>query len=293
MLTSRQQRRIISNRKGVIHLSTIGSRIRNRREELGLSQDELGKRLGYKSRSSINKIELDQRNLTQSKIKAIADALDTTPAYIMGWNEPNQKLDAEKLKFFDNLFPIETKRFPLLGDIACGKPIVANEEKELYVEAGAGIQADFCLRARGDSMIGARIYDGDIVFIQQQDMVDDGEIAAVIIDDEATLKRVNYYPEKNLLILKAENSKYEDLIYTGEEVLERLWNLLFQFRVYRLHNHVFYRSARTPPRVHHNGCHYGVLPVPTSAKKKAKTEGPTQNRTRRSGSFQSEPGTGY
>lgn len=96
-------------------MSTIGSRIRNRREELGLSQDELGKRLGYKSRSSINKIELDQRNLTQSKIKAIADALDTTLAYIMGWNEPNQKLDAEKLKFFDNLFPIETKRFPLLG----------------------------------------------------------------------------------------------------------------------------------------------------------------------------------
>lgn len=64
------------------------------------------------------------------------------------------------------------------------------------MEAGAGIQADFCLRARGDSMIGARIYDGDIVFIQQQDMVDDGEIAAVIIDDEATLKRVNYYPER-------------------------------------------------------------------------------------------------
>ena len=82
-------------------MSTIGSRIRNRREELGLSQDELGKRLGYKSRSSINKIELDQRNLTQSKIKAIADALDTTPAYIMGWNEPNQKLDAEKLKFWN------------------------------------------------------------------------------------------------------------------------------------------------------------------------------------------------
>lgn len=70
-------------------MSTIGSRIRDRREELGLSQDELGKRLGYKSRSSINKIELDQRNLTQSKIKAIADALDTTPAYIMGWNEPD------------------------------------------------------------------------------------------------------------------------------------------------------------------------------------------------------------
>ena len=125
------------------------------------------------------------------------------------------RIDELTPRFF---YEHKTKRFLLLGDIACGKPIVANEEKELYVEAGAGIQADFCLRARGDSMIGARIYDGDIVFIQQQDMVDDGEIAAVIIDDEATLKRVNYYPEKNLLILKAENSKYEDLIYTGEEL---------------------------------------------------------------------------
>lgn len=199
-------------------MSTIGSRIRNRREELGLSQDELGKRLGYKSRSSINKIELDQRNLTQSKIKAIADALDTTPAYIMGWNEPNQKLDAEKLKFFDNLFPIETKRFPLLGDIACGTPIFANEEKELYVEAGTNIHADFCLKAKGDSMIGARIYDGDIVFIRKQEMVDDGEIAAVLIGDEATLKRVQYNPEENELLLFAENPKYKTMRYTGEEL---------------------------------------------------------------------------
>ena len=199
-------------------MSTIGSRIRNRREELGLSQDELGKRIGYKSRSSINKIELDQRNLTQSKIKAIADALETTPAYIMGWDEPDQKLDEKNLKFFDNLFPIETKKFPLLGNIACGKPIFADEQFEAYIETGANIKADFCLRAKGDSMIRARIYDGDIIFIRKQSMVDNGEIAAVVIDDEATLKRVNYYPEKNLLILKAENPDYEDLIYTGEQL---------------------------------------------------------------------------
>lgn len=119
---------------------------------------------------------------------------------------------------FDNLFPIEVKCFPLLGDIACGKPIAANEEKELYVEAGSNIPADFCLRAKGDSMIGARICNGDIVFIQQQNMVEDGEIAAVVIEDEVTLKRLNYYPDKNLLILKPENSKYEDLVYTGEEL---------------------------------------------------------------------------
>ena len=65
---------------------------------------------------------------------------------------------------------------------------------------------------------GKEIYDGDIVFIRKQSMVDNGEIAAVVIDDEATLKRVNYYPEKNLLILKAENPDYEDLVYTGEQL---------------------------------------------------------------------------
>jgi repressor LexA len=199
-------------------LSTIGSRIRNRREELGLSQDELGKRLGYKSRSSINKIELDQRNLTQSKIKAIAEALETTPAYIMGWDEPDQKLDKENLKFFDNLFPIETKKFPLIGNIACGKPILADEQFEAYIEAGANIKADFCLRAKGDSMIGARIYDGDIVFIRKQEMVDDGEIAAVLIDDEATLKRVYYDQESNVIQLFAENPQYKTMRFAGEEL---------------------------------------------------------------------------
>lgn len=199
-------------------MSTIGSRIRNRREELGLSQNELGKRLGYKSRSSINKIELDQRSLTQSKIKAIADALETTPSYIMGWNEPDVKLDEEDLKFFDNLFPIETKKFPLLGNIACGKPIFADEQFEAYVEAGANIKADFCLRAKGDSMIGARIYDGDIVFIHKQEMVDDGEIAAVLIDDEATLKRVYYDQENNVIQLFAENPQYKTMRFVGEEL---------------------------------------------------------------------------
>ena len=148
-------------------MSTIGSRIRNRREELGLSQDELGKRLGYKSRSSINKIELDQRSLTQSKIKAIADA---------------------------------------------------DEQFEAYVEAGANIKADFCLRAKGDSMIGARIYDGDIVFIHKQEMVDDGEIAAVLIDDEATLKRVYYDQENNVIQLFAENPQYKTMRFVGEEL---------------------------------------------------------------------------
>ena len=197
---------------------TIGERIRQRREELELSQEELAVKLGYKSRSSINKIERGQQNLTQRKISAIAAALNTTPSYIMGWNEEDSYPVRDRLQVFDNIFPIETKRIPFLGEIACGEPIYADEDRESYVVSGTNIKADFCLRAKGDSMTGARILDGDIVFIRRQDMVDNGEIAAVIIDDEATLKRVYYYRENNLLILKAENPSFRDLIYKNEEL---------------------------------------------------------------------------
>ena len=108
----------------------------------------------------------------------------------------------------------------MLGEIACGKPIWANEERESYVQAGVNIKADFCLIARGDSMIGARIHDGDIVFCRSQNMVENGEIAAVIIGDEATLKRVYYYPDKQKLVLQAENPKYEPFVYVGSELDE-------------------------------------------------------------------------
>lgn len=70
---------------------TIGERIKFKREELDISQDELARRLGYKFRSSINKIELGLQNLNQSKIKAIADALQTTPSFIMGWTEDKKE----------------------------------------------------------------------------------------------------------------------------------------------------------------------------------------------------------
>lgn len=186
---------------------TIGQRIKERREELDITQDELAKRLGYKSRSSINKIELDIYNLKQSKIKAIADALQTTPSYIMGWDEADQYI-----------LPISIQSLPLLGNISCGKPILAGEHIETYVEATTNIKADFCLRANGDSMINARILNGDIVFIRKQDTVENGEIAAVIIGDEATLKRVFYYPDEGKLILQAENPKYEPFVYIGDEL---------------------------------------------------------------------------
>ncbi len=194
-------------------MQKIVDRIKALRQKNGLSFQQLADKTGM-SKSTLQRYESgDIANIPLSRVRVLAAALHTSPAYLMGWAE-NEK-DTVML---DNLFPIETKRFPLLGEIACGEPIFAEEDRESYIVAGTNIKADFALRCKGDSMINARIYDGDYVFIRQQPTVENGEIAAVIIDNEATLKRVMYYPEKNLLVLKPENSKYQDLIYSGEEL---------------------------------------------------------------------------
>jgi repressor LexA len=124
----------------------------------------------------------------------------------------------DPLSTADNIFPITRKAFPLLGEIACGEPIYADESRESYIMAGTAVNADFCLRAKGDSMTGARILDGDIVFIKKMPVVENGSIAAVIVGDEATLKRVYYYPQQKKLVLNAENPKYEPFVYVGEEL---------------------------------------------------------------------------
>ena len=147
-----------------------------------------------------------------STLQKIATACHVSLSYIIGENA------AEDNTLPQGIFAISRRRFPLVGEIACGEPILANEEHETYIEASADIQADFCLRAKGDSMIGARILDGDIVFIKEQSMVNNGEIAAVIIENEATLKRVYYYPDRQKLVLNPENTKYEPLVYVGEEL---------------------------------------------------------------------------
>lgn len=146
------------------------------------------------------------------KVIKIASVLGVSPAYIFGWGNNENILD--------QLRPIKLKKFRMLGEIACGKPIFADEDHETYIDASADINADFCLTAKGDSMIGARIKNGDIVFIKEQPTVDNGQIAAVIIGDEATLKRWFYYPEKKKLVLQAENPNYEPLVYIGEELNE-------------------------------------------------------------------------
>lgn len=120
--------------------------------------------------------------------------------------------------YINNIYKIDKIKLPFLGSVACGEPIYADEDRESYIMVGTDIQADFCLQCKGDSMINARIHDGDIVFVRKQDIVNNGEIAVVIIDDEATLKRFYYYKEQNMVILRPENNKYQDIVLTGEEL---------------------------------------------------------------------------
>ena len=191
----------------------IGQRIKELRRANRMTLEELAEIIGT-SKQTINRYENGIiTNIPSEKIVALASALGTTPQNLMGWSE-----ESETIQSLDNGNPIKVKKLPILGDIACGKPIYANETRESFTVANGTLDADFCLRAHGDSMTGARIYDGDIVFIRSQSSVDNGEIAAVIINDEATLKRVYFYPDEEKLILSPENPRYAPIVYLGVEL---------------------------------------------------------------------------
>lgn len=147
------------------------------------------------------------------KIQRLADYFGVEKSDLI-----DEKPEVPSIPDYSNIFPLQRTRIPLLGEIACGEPIFCNEGRESYIAAGTDIKADFCLKARGDSMTGARILDGDIVFIQKDAPIEDGQIYAVVIDDEATLKRVYYDAEDHMLQLVAENPAYKPLIYTGEKL---------------------------------------------------------------------------
>ena len=196
-------------------MSTIADRINNAIQSTGLTYEEIAKKTGI-SKSALQRYATGEtKKIPLDRLEKIAEFTKISAASLLGWKDDSQDIDVLKI---DNILPIETKRIPLLGDIACGIPIFADEDFSTFVEAASSINADFCLRAKGDSMIGARIFDGDIVFIHKQPTVENGQIAAVIIDDEATLKRVSYFPEKQMLILKPENPAYQDFVYVGGEL---------------------------------------------------------------------------
>jgi repressor LexA len=166
------------------------------RDERNVSQQELANFLNVKQ-GTISSWETGRTAIDSTLLTKIAEYLKVTTDQILGACP-------------SNVLPITTRNFPILGEIAAGEPITMVEDFESYVEAGADIHADFCIKIKGDSMIGARIQDGDIVFIRQQPDVANGQIAAVAIDDEATLKRV--YKTNDTIILNAENPAYEPII---------------------------------------------------------------------------------
>lgn len=186
----------------------IGKRIKQRRLELNMTQGDIAGEIGV-AISTIQRYEtgsIDKIKLPV--IEAIARAINVSPEWLVG------KAD---VMAYENIISMpKMNKVPLLGTIACGEPILATENIEGQVDVPSHVHADFALRCKGDSMINARIYDGDIVYIRHQPTVDDGEIAAVLIDDEATLKRVHFYADH--IVLSPENPNYKPLSFWDEDM---------------------------------------------------------------------------
>lgn len=187
---------------------TIGERIKQRRLEIGLSVDQLADLIG-KNRATIYRYESNEiGKFPLDILYPLAEALRTSPAYLMGWEESTLPT---------NIIPMpEMRKIPLLGRIACGAPILAEEHIEEYIDIPKNIHADFALTCQGDSMINARIFNGDIVYIRQQDTVESGEIAAVLIDNDATLKRIRIFEDH--ISLEPENPQYRPIVLWGEDM---------------------------------------------------------------------------
>lgn len=189
-------------------MSSFGAILRKLRKDDNLTQTQLANALGL-AFSTISMYERGIREPDFETLEAIADYFNVSMDCLHG-KETEMRLP-------DNIIPLpKMNRIPLLGTIACGEPILAQENIECDVDIPDTINADFALRCKGDSMVEARIMDGDIVYIKQQPTVNNGEIAAVLIDEEATLKKV--YLSGATLTLIACNSSYEPFVYSGEQL---------------------------------------------------------------------------
>lgn len=181
------------------------NRISQLRQAMGISMKEAARRLGLPYTTYVG-YEKGTREPATDTLLSLADFFGVSLEYLLG-REPQSI----------GLLPMpKLRQLPMLGTIACGEPILAAQNLDGTVAAPAHIDADFALRCQGDSMAGARILDGDIVYIRRQDTVENGQIAAVLIEDEATLKRVHLYPDH--IILSPENPMYRPFSYWGEDM---------------------------------------------------------------------------
>lgn len=180
-----------------------------RRKKLGLTQKEVADAVGV-AEATVSRWESGEiANMRRDRISALAKILKCSADFIMTGNQnaPTVPPGFEPLP--------EMATVPLVGRIACGQPITAEENLEGYVSIPAEWHATFTLLCEGDSME-PRIKDGDLVAIRSQPQVENGEIAAVRIDCEATLKHVYLYPDK--IVLQPENPNYAPIVKIGEEM---------------------------------------------------------------------------
>lgn len=210
----------------------ISDRIRARREELGLSVAELAKRLG-KNRATVYRYESnDIEDMPSSVLEPLAKALQTTPAYLMGW-------DDKQTKAFDyaNVFPVEPYvKLPVLGIIRAGQPICCDQNNYgewEFADAKYGDGQHFMLRVQGDSMY-PTIPNGSIAIIRIQDTAEKGQIVAFAMDGEyATLKR--YYPQSNgTILLRADNPLADSYTITQEQLNNKEAFILGVCRSYKV-----------------------------------------------------------
>lgn len=181
---------------------TTGERIKEKRIESGMSMDELAERMGYRSRTSIYKIEHNITDLPLSKVAEFAKILNTTSAYLMGRKAEEKKTD-------NNVAIATVRPIPILGEICCGDGLFTEENFDGYFYIDKSVSADYCLKARGDSMKDAGINAGDLVMIRKTPEFEDGKIYAVHKNGEslASLKKV-YKSGNHHLMLVACNSAY-------------------------------------------------------------------------------------
>ena len=192
-------------------MGALAYNLKTRRKELGLTLLQIAEAVGV-TEATVQRWECGViQSVRPEKMDRLARALGTTPAALLGWGGPDPALP-------DNVTALpEMRRVPLVGAIACGTPILAEENIAEYVDLPGHIRADFALTCRGDSMVNAGIRDADIVYIRRQSTVENGQIAAVLVDGgEATLKR--FYRMGNKITLNAENPAYAPLVFVDAEM---------------------------------------------------------------------------
>ena len=186
----------------------IGMAIKMRREQLELTQQQVADYVGV-SKSAVSRWESgDVANMGIDKLSKLSEILSVSPLDIINETELTLRIVPNK----NNTAPI-----PLLGSIAAGSPILAEQNIEDYFNLDKKIKADFCLRIKGDSMININIMDGDIVFIKKQEDLENGEVGAVLVEDSATLKR--FYRMNGEVYLQSENPAYKPIVISGGEVM--------------------------------------------------------------------------